>query len=395
MRTLHILAVVCEYNPFHLGHQYQLQQARNLYQPDGIIAIMSGNFTQRGECAVVDKYYRTHLALEGGADLVLELPALYATAASGYFAQGALLSLAACGVVDAISFGCENPDSEYLERCAAVLAAEPAEYSALLRQYLAQGLSYPKAQSLALKNLYNLDLPLDNSNDLLGLNYLTAIKRFNLPIKALPILRQGSHHGGSSAGFASSSIIRRKIIAGENYLDDVPPFTARLLAQAKTVNMAMLEQTLLILLKRSSPNELLNLPDMTAQLANRLSGAIRQYQSTTEILEHLKNKSCTYSRLRRLLCHLLINITKDDYAYSPAYLRVLGFNHQGQQILKVMKKQASLPILTTLSAANSLLDSAGRHLLELDLRAANIYRSFSGEFTANAEYQLFPVMADK
>ena len=392
---MQILAVVCEYNPFHLGHEYQLKQARKLYQPDGIIAIMSGNFTQRGECAIIDKYYRTQMALSGGADLVLELPTLYATAASGYFAQGALLSLAACGVIDAIFFGSESQNSEQLERCAAILAAEPAEYSTALRQYLTQGLSYPKAQSLVLKELYDLNLPLNNSNDLLGLNYLCAIKRFNLPLKVLPILRQGSHHNNGNSGFASSSTIRQKIIAQESFLADVPPYSSQIMAQAKIMNMSIFEPTLLTLLERSSVDELLNLPDMTNDLANRLINAIGQYNSSTEILNHIKNKSCTYSRLRRLLCHLLLNIIKNDYRQNPAYLRVLGFNSVGQKILKSMKKQASLPIITTLSSANSLLDSQGRHLLNLDLRAANIYRTFSSEFSPNAEYRLFPFIADK
>ena len=392
---MQVLAVVCEYNPFHLGHQYQLKQAAKLYNPDGIIAIMSGNFTQRGECAIVDKYYRTQMAIMGGADLVLELPALYATAASGYFAQGALLSLAACGVVDGIFFGSESVDLNQLERTAAILATEEAEYSSALRQYLNAGYAYPKAQGLALKECYNITLPKDDANDLLGLNYLTAIKRFNLPIQALPILRQGSHHNNDNSGFASSSIIRQKIIANKLYLADVPTFTAQILAQAKKVDMSLFEPTLLTLLKRSSLDELLNLPDVTNDLANRLSSAVKQYSTIDEILTAVKNKSCTYSRLKRLLCHLLLNITKDDYGQNPAYLRVLGFNPRGQKILKAMKKQASLPIITTLSSANSLLSEKEKHLLNLDLQAANIYRIFSGEFSSKAEYQLFPLLTDK
>lgn len=389
-----IAGVICEYNPFHLGHLYQLRQARTLGDADGVIAIMSGNFTQRGQCAIVDKYYRTQMALAGGADLVLELPAVYATAASGYFAQGAVLSLAACGVVDLLSFGSESGDLPRLKSCAAVLAQEPPDYAQALRQNLLRGEPYPKAQSLALSSACGLKPPeLDEPNDLLALNYLTAIARFALPLDALPVIRLGSHHGENETGFASSGQIRRKIAAKEAYLQDLPPFSARLMMQAHLLPMSELEPALLMLLQRASAQELLELPDMTIELVNRLQKAKAEYNSLDEILSAVKNRSCTYTRLSRLLCHLLLHIRRDAPAEPPAYLRLLGFNDNGRQILKRIKKQSSLPLLTNLSAASSLLDENARKMLAVDERAAKIYRSFTGEFTGKAEYQLFPFYA--
>lgn len=391
---MNTVGIICEYNPFHLGHLYQLKKARELSGADAAVAIMSGNFTQRGECAVIDKYHRCQMALEAGFDLVFELPSIYATAASGYFAKGAVLSLARSGIVNYLSFGSECGNGDILSYAAEILAAEPQEYREMIKALLAKGYPYPKAQSLALKKLYQIDLLAEiNPNDLLGLNYLSTIKCYNLALEPLIITRLGTHHTVGTDGFASSQTIRAKLAQNLPIENDIPDFSARILKDTSLLAHTQLAQVQLALLRRASLSELTNLPDINDDLANRLKKACGECRTLAEVLKTVKNKSCTYSRLSRAMCHLLLNITKTDYALSaePAYLRVLGFNKVGQKLLKLMKKHSSLPVITTLSSAAQTLSPNAQKILEIDLRAAAVYRSFSAEFTSHDEYRLFPL----
>lgn len=387
-----IVGIVCEYNPFHLGHLYQFTHTRAQLKPDAVVAIMSGNFTQRGECAVIDKYYRTQMALAAGIDVVLELPAVYATAASGYFAQGAVLSLAQTGVVNYLSFGSESGELTALEKTADILAAEPIEYRELLQSLLNFGLPYPRAQHQALQTLYHIDSFADiTPNDLLGVNYLTAIKRYNLPITPFCVTRVGSHHDNTAAGFASSQNIREKIAQGLSYCGDLPAFSSEILKKAAVVDAHKTDDSALALLRRSTERSLSALPDINADLANRLLRVSREYRTLDEVLAAAKNKSCTYSRLKRAMCHLLLGITASDYEPVPRYLRVLGFSANGAKVLKMMKKSASLPLVTTLSTAKNTLDAKARHMLAIDLQSSDIYRAFSREFSPCDEFRLFPL----
>ena len=389
---MNVVGIICEYNPFHLGHLYQLKTARSLCEAEAAVAVMSGNFTQRGECAVIDKYHRTKMALAAGFDLVLELPSIYAAAASGYFAQGAVLSLAASGVVNYLSFGSENADEVGLSSCAEILSSEPEEYRELLRSLLAQGLSYPKAQGAALEKLYQIDLLAQNNpNDLLGLNYLTVITRHDLPLAPIIVPRLGKHNGENISGFASSQNIRAMLAQNLPIDDDVPNFSRQILNEAHLLFNSQLASAQLSLLRRASVGELADLPDINEDLAHRLKKACGEYRTLAEVLTAVKNKSCTYSRLSRAVCHLLLGITKDDYAPEPLYLRVLGFGEKGEALLKMLKKHSSLPLITNLSAAKRLLTPEAQKMLEIDLRSAAIYRAFSGEFSSHDEYRLFPV----
>lgn len=389
---MNIVGIVCEYNPFHLGHLYQLAHTRAELNADAIVAIMSGNFTQRGECAVIDKYYRTQMALAAGIDVVLELPAVYATAASGYFATGAVLSLAQTGVVNYLSFGSESGELAALEKIADILSTEPFEYRELLQSLLSAGLSYPRAQHQALQTLYHIDSFADiTPNDLLGVNYLTAIKRYNLPIEPFCVTRVGSHHDNTAAGFTSSQNIREKLALGATVDNDLPAFSYEILRNAALVNAHKTEDLALALLRRSTAESLAALPDINTDLAHRLLQASREYCTLDEVLAAAKNKSCTYSRLKRAMCHLLLRITAADYEPAPRYLRVLGFSANGAKVLKMMKKSAALPLVTTLSNVKNTLDAKARHMLTIDLQSSDIYRAFSHEFAPRDEFRLFPL----
>ena len=219
---MQITGIVAEYNPFHNGHQYHIGQTKALQESDGIIAVMSGNFTQRGEAAVFDKWTRAEMALRCGVDLVLELPVAFAVRSAGYFAKGAVLSLAATGVVSHLSCGVESRSTNQLQQLAQFLSNETPQYQQVLQQYLQQGLSYPSARQKALSALH-IDgaEQLQTPNNILALHYLQTIEQESLPITPVFISRLGDYNDTAipqvSQGFASASAIRR-LLCQENSL---------------------------------------------------------------------------------------------------------------------------------------------------------------------------------
>jgi len=398
------LGIVAEYNPFHLGHQYQLHTAKAQAQSDTTIIVMSGNFTQRGDVAVIDKYFRTKMALAQGADLVLELPTTFALASSGYFCQGAVLTLAACGI-DTLAFGSETCDLATMQKIAALLANEPPEYQQTLRHYLKQGHSYPKAQSLALEEYLHLSLTsAENPNDALGIGYITTIEKYHLPIKPIVVQRLGKHSDRSNnvnEGYLNATSIRNLLLNKENIAPFVPADTYHILMQAlaegyRPLSLNDFSTTIYTLLYHQTPETLATLPDITDELANRLLKQLPHSNNLTTLLQHTKTKNYTLTRLQRTLCHLLLHITQEDMVQEPQYLRILGFNERGQKYLHTLKKTVPLPIITNPSQAKSLLSSQAYRQFSIDLRASAIYtaaqKQHKIDFTKE-EFSRFPVFS--
>jgi len=373
-----MLGIIAEYNPFHLGHQYQLQQAKAQSNTNETVVIMSGNFTQRGEPAVFDKYFRAKATLAQGVDLVLELPTVFSLASSGYFCQGSVLSLAHCGI-DTLAFGSETASLEPLNQLAEVLANEPEEYRQLLKNHLKAGCSYPKAQELALKQYCNLSFASsDTPNDLLALGYLTTIKKYHLPIQSLAIRRIGSHLTEDSLGFANASAIRQKILQQDLYEQHVPQSTLSLLTQAqadgyRALSLKDFSLAVFVKLRTASLQELCALPDVNEDLAHTLQKASLQTNNLEQLLLQCKSKTYTLTRLRRALCHLLLHITKDDLLEQPPYLRVLGFNETGKQILHRLKKSCAIPIITNAAQWKTLSSPQAKRCFSVDLTATSVY----------------------
>ncbi|MBR4868306.1 MAG: nucleotidyltransferase family protein, partial [Clostridia bacterium] len=360
---------------------YQLQTAKTLAHADTTIIVMSGNFTQRGDVAIIDKYFRTKMALAQGADLVLELPTTFALASSGYFCQGAVLTLAACGI-DTLSFGSESCNLSNMQKISALLADEPQEYQQILKTYLKKGNSFPKAQSLALEEYLQFSFTTEeNPNDVLGIGYLTTIEKYHLPITPIAIPRRGSHsnhNNHTNDGYLNATSIRELVLNKKDITPYVPTDTHSILAHAfadgyTPLSLNDFSSAIFTLLYHQTPETLATLPDMNEELANRLLKQLPLANNISTLLQNTKSKNYTLTRLQRILCYLLLHFTQEDMIKEPLYLRVLGFNEHGQKYLHTLKKNTSLPIITNPAQAKSILSPRAYRQFSIDLRASAIY----------------------
>ena len=378
------IGIVAEYNPFHNGHQYHIAQAKTMAEADGVIAVMSGSFTQRGEAAVFDKWTRTELALTSGVDLVLELPTAFSVRSAAYFASGAVQTLAATGICKYLSCGAESENTADLSRLALYLANEPEEYQNTLQDYLQKGLSFPDARQKALEAL---NIPgfesISQPNNILALHYLETIHRCGLSLTPLLVARRGSYNDTSvpadSAAFASASAIRR-LFAQQNssWEEQVPEPVARLMKKHMQKGFAPMQMELFApaiftLLRRSTPEELSEILEISEGLEHRIYDAAFQTETLDDLCAAIKSKRYTYTRIQRTLCHLLLNMKQDMAFSTPQYIRVLGFTDTGQKLLKAMKKTAQLPVIMRPARQRGLLNTDAQRMLALDIRATSLY----------------------
>jgi predicted nucleotidyltransferase len=346
--------IIAEYNPFHNGHAFQIARTRQAGATH-IAAVMSGCFTQRGEPAIMPKSARCEAALLCGADLVIELPLPWALASAETFAFGAVYILNALGCVDYLSFGSECGDTQTLGRIAWLTAQ--IDGSPELASALATGVSFPRARALALAGIATEeDLKLlKNPNDMLAVEYLKALKRLNSPITPVAIKRQSAGHDSlkTGDGFASASYIRRLLVEGR--LDEALVFVPERAADiyrrefekgcAPFLN-AVAEPVILSQLRRLQVEDLANLPDVCEGLENRIFSAISLSTGLDELMFRIKTKRYTLSRIRRIISAAFLELSRDYTRNPPPYIRVLGFNPRGAEILGAAKKSGVLPIVT-------------------------------------------------
>lgn len=405
MKTVGIIA---EYNPFHNGHQYHLNESKALTESEGVVCVMSSSFLQRGEPGLLDKWERTKMALAGGADLVIELPMPYAVRSAEFFAYGAVSLLDATGVVDSISFGSEAGELDNLNEIASILASEPGEFDHLIGKYLGQGLSYPQARTKALKDYIdrdNNDFSIDgqevmeltsNPNNILGIEYLKAIHRLDSDLKpiTIPRLKVGYHETNITGKIASATAIRETLWEryqeGEELIDDkllntLPKTSRQILCDAidsgkGPIFMEDFSSQVLTLLRRASAEKIKTLFDVRGGLENRIKEAADNATSINQLIELVKTKRYTWTRIQRIIFHFLLNLTSLECEYfdqlgGPQYIRVLGFTRKGRHILAKMKEEARLPIITTVSSYhnNSEISEPIRKMLNLEILASNLY----------------------
>lgn len=390
------IGIVAEYNPFHTGHALQLARTRELLGADlPAVAVMSGSWVQQADCAIADKWTRARLALMGGVDLVLELPTVWAVSSAESFARGAVSILNAAGVVEYLSFGSESGDMEQLRRVAACL--DGGEYPALLKEQLDRGLSFPAARQRAAEQLLGTDAAvLSRPNNTLGIEYLRALHALGSPIRSVTVKREGAGHN-EAAVFSgqmsqeeadqlfwqhnttlSATAIRGYLTEGEweRMAPYLPQGGLELLRESapELPVLARLERAILARVRTMSAEDWGRLPDAGAAegLPNRLERAGRECTSMEEFFDLAKTKRYTHSRLRRLVLWAFLGLTAADVPAAPPYLRVLGFSARGQELLKEMKKQAALPILTKPAQAKDLPEP-GRRLFQLESRCTDLY----------------------
>ena len=319
-----ILGIVSEYNPFHNGHIHHLELSKQLTKTAFTVAVMSGNFVQRGDTALVDKWTRTKMALKGGIDLVLELPTVYAISSAENFADGAIKILNSLGVVDYLSFGSEIGEISPLNDVASILYKEPKEFSSLITTQLKSGLSYPRAREIALSQFFGTSKKytdiLNNPNNILGVEYLKAIKKHRSHIKPLTIKRDYSDYNSKTVknGIASATAIRTMIQNNKNVHRVVPVETYELLDEAiengKIIpDLSVFEKEIIYTLRRMTLSEIALLPDVSEGLENRIKLTANNVNTLEDLISNIKTKRYTQSRIQRILLYALLNISRKRY----------------------------------------------------------------------------------
>lgn len=421
---MNITGIIAEYNPFHLGHAYHLAEARRMTNADFIIVVMSGDFVQRGEPALFNKYLRAQMALENGADLVLELPAPFATAGGEDFAGGAVAILDKLGVITHLVFGSESGELSDILSAAKLLENESKETSILIRQGLKKGLSYPAAVSQAFqtaghvttdctpKIIQTLSMP----NNLLGVEYCRALKRRSSSTTPVTIKRLGSYHAndlavsglspregidhspvGNAAVYASASAIRQTFMGSsptdalDRIKDDIPASALALLRKECGISgpLSANDFTNALFYKLLSENDetLSRYLDISPELANRILNQLPLCHSYTQLAETVKCKSYTRLRINRALLHCLLGITDEAMAaYKQndytGYARVLGIKGNALPLLREINRHTSLSLLMRMKEDSQRLSETDRQLLDCNDFTSDLYR-----MTAQQNYQ--------
>lgn len=382
-----IVGLIAEYNPFHNGHKFHIEKAKEITGSDAVIVVMSGNFVQRGTPAIMPKHLRTKAALKEGASLVLELPVCYATGSAEFFAQGAVSLLDKLGCVDSICFGSECGDITVLEELAKIIAEEPEEYKAFLNKYLKEGNSFPLARQKALKEyLHNdkMDSVLSEPNNILGIEYLKALYRLNSKIHPYTIQRISSHYHDEDLQetFSSASAIRKELADSglENLRGQIPESGFSIWGERFQKRFPVFANDFSLLLKYKLLHEtntsLQNYADVSEELANRIMNCLNEYQNFEQFCELLKTKEVTYSRISRALIHVLLGIKNTHYT-EIEYARILGFAKKDSGILSLIKNNGNITLVSKL-AGNDMMDTlpkTAKEMLEKDIFASNLYES--------------------
>ena len=388
-----VVGIIAEYNPFHTGHQYLIRQAKKLTGAKYAIAVMSGDFVQRGEPAIFNKYLRTRMALHGGADLVIEIPSLFAVSSAEDFAAAGVSLLHRFHIVDFLCFGSESGQLSTLQEIAHVLAAEPKIYQDQLRENMRAGLSFPAARahalSLCLPDSKELQNSLNTPNNILGIEYLKALSRLDSTIKPLTISRRGEgYHSTKLDGItASASAIRRELSMERpdfsqisfHIPEELLPLYEKGAPLFPDDFSALLNYSLLNLF-RESESTLSDFVDWMPEMASRMKNHLLDHGSWTERAMQLKTKNITYTRASRSLLHLLLGHKREDFCHFKQsgyalYGRILGFRQSAVPLLSRIKEHSDIPLVTKTADARQLLSPDAYKLFSYDLYASHIYQS--------------------
>ena len=406
MKTVGLIA---EYNPFHNGHLYHITKAKEVTGADYAVVIMSGDYVQRGVPAIMPKRLRAEMALKCGASAVFEFPVCFATGSAELFAEGAVSFLDHLGIVDSICFGSECNDLDGLQRIADFLLEEPEIYRRELQTNLKKGVSYPHARQEALSacmGAENYAFLLNDPNNILGIEYLKALKKLNSSIKPYTIKRHGAHyHDEVLHPINSSASAIRSLLAYSGSMvhtespdtfenssfhhllgaleDQVPDICLELLKDYYRVKYPIYQNDFSLLLKykllNKTPETLTRYMDVSENLANRISVQLNNYFNYKQFCELLKTRELTQTRINRALLHIMLGIKKSTAAHyleegGHAYAHLLGFRKDSEKVISSVAKHSRIPLLTKLYDSDSLSDT-GRQMLTQDILASNLYTS--------------------
>ncbi len=388
-----ITGIVAEYNPFHLGHKYHMEQARTIAGSEGIIVVLSSNFVQRGEPALISKWERARAALECGADLVLELPLVFSAHNAGVFANAAVDILAKTGIVTHISFGLESPDWQ-MDKILNILIEEPEPFKFYLKNELDKGYSYVESRARALDVMIpGTAEKLKGSNNSLALSYMLRIKKQNWKIASVPVKRLGSgYHENELTEFSSATAVRKALSEGRisDALSRLPDFSAKIIKEAIKNGRACTDEGRLWNVLRSrlistDPEQISGYAEISEGIEYLLRQKALKSSSFLEWGKACTSRRYPLGRIQRHAIHILIGLDHwENRAFQrlgPPYIRVLGMNDKGRKMLRRMRKTASLPVITRCGAASSISNTASK-VMKYELIGSEIWEQLvtDGEF---------------
>ena len=385
-----VLGIIAEYNPFHNGHLYHLLKSKEETKSEYTIAVIGGNFTQRGEASLIDKWTKAEMAIANGIDLVIELPLLYSISSAENFADGAIKILNSLKIVDNISFGTETEDLNKLNIISNILYNEPKEFKILLEKSLQKGISFPKAREEALTNYLNDKsyAPIIHSpNNILGIEYLKSLKKHKSKINPICIKRKDAGHLTTdyTGKITSATAIRNLIKQNNNKLVKnflTPSSYTILMDEIKKGHFVgdtrLFENIIIYNLRNITTEQIANLPDVSEGLENLIKKAANSCNTIDELINIVSSKRYTETRIRRILLYCLLNITKKDMSVSKKcnpYIRVLGFNNNGKKLISEISK--ANPKLSIITSVKKFIDSNTNKnlqtMLNKDIYATNVY----------------------
>lgn len=386
--------IICEYNPFHNGHKYQIEKTKG--KDDNIICVMSGQYVQRSCPSLFDKWSRASWAIQNGADLVIELPTVFSTSSAELFAKGGVSILDSMGICDYISFGCENDDIKKFLDIFDIF--ESKEYLPTLKSFLDKGESYALARQKAVEFLLKEDASfLSKPNNILGIEYIKALKKLNSSIKPVGIKRAFVSHDGKEEtnNFASASNIREKIYNNQPYLNFVPE-NIREDIKEKTLNNEYCNceefyKACYRKLLNTSSSTLSENPYIGEGLEHKFLKELNNSTCYHSLLENVKSKRYAYSRLKRIMLANYLEITKESINSPLSYVRILAFNDKGRELIKSMKEKSTLPIITKPAHIKNCSQKVISDF-EKENRFTNLSFSFYNKpFENNLDYKTSPL----
>ena len=403
-----VVGIIAEYNPFHNGHLYHLLQAKDLAQADYVVAVISGNFTQRGDTSIVDKWTKAYMAICGGCDLVLELPTVYSISSAENFASGAIKILDSLKIVDSIAFGAEASDLATLNNIANVLYTEPRGYTNILTHELQKGISFPSARENAIL-MYLNDIKryaniLNSPNNILAIEYLKALKTQKSNMNPIMVKRSKVYYNDDRIvdDFASATAIR-KLIKRREYEDlrkVVPRSTYKILSrQIRDGNIVLglenFEKEIIYTLRKMSIREIANLPDVSEGLENLIKNSADNCNDMSKLIANIKSKRYTQTRIQRILLYALLGIDKkmmEDSKKVTPYVRVLGFTNKGKELIsEINKRNSKINMITSvkkfIEKNNKPSNRTIMQMLQKDIFATDVYTlGFDFESKANLDF---------
>lgn len=409
---MNILGLITEYNPFHNGHKYHIDQSKELTGATHTVAVMSGNFVQRGEPAIIDKWTRAEFAIESGVDLVVELPTVFALGSAEYFAYGACSILNDMNIVDQLVFGSESGDVEDILKISDLLINSKDEIDIFISAFLNKGLSYPKSRELAIEELlkkeppsitseeddnFNINMP----NNILGIEYAKALLHLESNIKINTIKRISADYNDTKLGesISSATAIRFSLkelgsacaISQSVPSDVFNKFST--LDKTDLIDSNDFSNAILPIIRRMDSQEIKLIHDVSEGLENKILYEANNNDNLIDLIDSLKSKRYTRTRIQRILFKILLNIKSSymgsSYQLKPSYIRVLAFNDRGREILKELKENSNIAVITNLDRLDKYDDNIAS-MLKYDIRATNLYSTFSS-VELNSDFRKRPI----